>query len=96
MDPCFDDERTLTDLLKFAPNLEEASKLKAYRDVPSEEINKLSEPDQFALQMLQIPQFKQRIECMLFKASFWEKHQQLKIVSRVYISLFFFFYLFYQ
>uniref|UniRef100_A0A672IPU2 Glutamate receptor, ionotropic, delta 2 (Grid2) interacting protein, a n=1 Tax=Salarias fasciatus TaxID=181472 RepID=A0A672IPU2_SALFA len=61
-------------LLLYAPDAEEVKKYEEYRDDPS----KLGEPDQFVLQMLSVPEFKTRLESLLFKCSLQEKTEELR------------------
>uniref|UniRef100_A0A3Q0T3E3 Grid2 interacting protein n=1 Tax=Amphilophus citrinellus TaxID=61819 RepID=A0A3Q0T3E3_AMPCI len=61
-------------LLLYAPDAEEVKKYEEYRQDPS----KLSEPDQFVLQMLSVPEYKTRLQCLLFKCSLQEKTEELK------------------
>ncbi|XP_068605917.1 delphilin [Brachionichthys hirsutus] len=61
-------------LLLYAPDAEEMKKYEEYRQDPS----KLSEPDQFVLQMLSVPEFKTRLQSLLFKCSLQEKTEELR------------------
>ncbi|XP_028310103.1 delphilin isoform X2 [Gouania willdenowi] len=61
-------------LLLYAPDAEEVKKYEQYRQDPS----KLSEPDQFVLQMLSVPEYKTRLQCLLFKYSLQEKTEELR------------------
>uniref|UniRef100_A0A3Q3BMM9 Glutamate receptor, ionotropic, delta 2 (Grid2) interacting protein, a n=1 Tax=Kryptolebias marmoratus TaxID=37003 RepID=A0A3Q3BMM9_KRYMA len=61
-------------LLLYAPDAEEVKKYEEYRDDPS----KLSEPDQFVLQMLSVPEFQTRLKSLLFKCSLQEKTEELR------------------
>uniref|UniRef100_A0A3B4GQ50 Delphilin-like n=1 Tax=Pundamilia nyererei TaxID=303518 RepID=A0A3B4GQ50_9CICH len=61
-------------LLLYAPDAEEVKKYEEYRQDPS----KLSEPDQFVLQMLSVPEYQTRLQCLLFKCSLQEKTEELK------------------
>lgn len=61
-------------LLLYAPDAEEVQKYEEYRQHPS----KLSEPDQFVLQMLSVPEYKTRLQCLLFKCSLQEKTEELR------------------
>lgn len=88
-------------LLLYAPDAEEMKKYEEYREDPS----KLSEPDQFVLQvqawhrerfypplvcgrvcviwgfvcqMLSVPEFKTRLQSLLFKCSLQEKTEELR------------------
>ncbi|XP_053194854.1 delphilin [Scomber japonicus] len=61
-------------LLLYAPDAEEVKKYEEYRENPS----KLSEPDQFVLQMLSVPEYKVRLQSLLFKCSLQEKTEELR------------------
>ncbi|XP_061892757.1 delphilin isoform X2 [Entelurus aequoreus] len=61
-------------LLLYAPDADEVKKYKEYRDDPG----KLSEPDQFVLQMLSVPEYKTRLESLHFKCSLQEKTEELR------------------
>ncbi|XP_038163654.1 delphilin isoform X2 [Cyprinodon tularosa] len=61
-------------LLLYAPDAEEVKKYKDYREDPS----KLSEPDQFMLQMLSVPEYNTRLQSLLFKCSLQEKTEELR------------------
>uniref|UniRef100_M4AKX7 Grid2 interacting protein n=1 Tax=Xiphophorus maculatus TaxID=8083 RepID=M4AKX7_XIPMA len=61
-------------LLLYAPDVEEVKKYEAYREDPS----KLSEPDQFMLQMLSVPEYNTRLQSLLFKCSLQEKTEELR------------------
>ncbi|SAM01118.1 hypothetical protein [Absidia glauca] len=77
MDNYFDDEQILSNLLKFLPTPEETGKLATYTNASPGELLDLSPPDKFCLEMMKIPRLKERIENMLFRATFWERYQQL-------------------
>ncbi|CAO3610251.1 unnamed protein product [Mucor fragilis] len=70
------EEHVLENLIRFAPAMEEVGKLKRY--VESSDVAKLSLPDKLSLEMMKIPQFKQRAECLLFKTTFWDTICQLE------------------
>uniref|UniRef100_A0A3P8SSE3 Grid2 interacting protein n=1 Tax=Amphiprion percula TaxID=161767 RepID=A0A3P8SSE3_AMPPE len=61
-------------LLLYAPDAEEVKKYEEYRQDPS----KLSEPDQFVLQMLSVPEYQTRLQSFLFKCSLQEKTEELR------------------
>ncbi|XP_061701064.1 delphilin isoform X2 [Syngnathoides biaculeatus] len=61
-------------LLLYAPDAEEVKKYQEYAGDPGE----LSEPDQFVLQMLSVPEYKTRLESLLFKCSLQEKTEELR------------------
>jgi hypothetical protein len=70
------EEHVLENLIKFAPDLEEIGKFKAYKG----DKTKLSQPDQLVLHMMSIPQYKQRVTCLLFKTTFWDRIEQMEKV----------------
>ncbi|CAO3596021.1 unnamed protein product [Absidia cylindrospora] len=78
MDDDLNDEELLMALLKFAPTKDEIKNLTPYLNAPSEQVLALSPPDQFCLQMMTIPRFTERLECMVFRASFKDKYQRLR------------------
>uniref|UniRef100_A0A3Q3QDQ3 Glutamate receptor, ionotropic, delta 2 (Grid2) interacting protein, a n=1 Tax=Monopterus albus TaxID=43700 RepID=A0A3Q3QDQ3_MONAL len=61
-------------LLLYAPDAEEVKKYEEYR----QDCSKLSEPDQFVLQMISVPEYKMRLQSLLFKGSLQEKTEELK------------------
>lgn len=61
-------------LLLYAPDAGEVKKYEEYRQDPS----KLSEPDQFVLQMLSVPEYQTRLQSLLFKCSLQEKTEELR------------------
>lgn len=75
------EEHVLENLIRFAPAMEEVGKLKRY--VESSDVAKLSLPDKLSLEMMKIPQFKQRAECLLFKTTFWDTICQLEKVRYI-------------
>ncbi|XP_075421794.1 delphilin isoform X3 [Ascaphus truei] len=62
-------------LLLYAPDEEERKHFQAYAGSPS----KLSEPDQFALQMLSVPEYKMRLRSLLFKSTLQEKTEEIRV-----------------
>ncbi|ORZ09817.1 formin homology 2 domain-domain-containing protein [Absidia repens] len=78
MDDDLNDEELLMALLKFAPTKDEIKNLTPYVNAPSEQVLALSLPDQFCLQMMTIPRFTERLECMIFRASFKDRLQRLR------------------
>ncbi|XP_028841691.1 delphilin isoform X2 [Denticeps clupeoides] len=61
-------------LLLYAPDEEEVKQYEMYRDDPS----KLSEPDQFVLQMLLVPEYKTRLRSLHFKTTLPEKTDEMR------------------
>uniref|UniRef100_A0A8C6ZLE6 Grid2 interacting protein n=1 Tax=Nothoprocta perdicaria TaxID=30464 RepID=A0A8C6ZLE6_NOTPE len=61
-------------LLLYAPDGEEVQRYQNYKDNPS----KLSEPDQFVLQMLSVPEYKIRLRSLHFKSTLQEKTEEIK------------------
>ncbi|XP_062820768.1 delphilin [Anolis carolinensis] len=60
-------------LLLYAPDAEEVQRYHSYQGNPS----KLSEPDQFVLQMLLVPEYQTRLRSLHFKASLPEKTEEM-------------------
>uniref|UniRef100_A0A8C8S0S1 Grid2 interacting protein n=1 Tax=Pelusios castaneus TaxID=367368 RepID=A0A8C8S0S1_9SAUR len=61
-------------LLLFAPDAEEVQQYQNFQDNPS----KLSEPDQFVLQMLSVPEYKTRLRSLYCKTTLQEKAEEIK------------------
>lgn len=61
-------------LLLYAPDEDETQRYQQYQDSPS----KLSEPDQFVLQMLSVPEYKMRLRSLYFKTTLQEKMEEIK------------------
>uniref|UniRef100_A0A671M2P5 Glutamate receptor, ionotropic, delta 2 (Grid2) interacting protein, a n=1 Tax=Sinocyclocheilus anshuiensis TaxID=1608454 RepID=A0A671M2P5_9TELE len=61
-------------LLLYAPDNDEVRQYEQYRDDPS----KLSEPDQFVLQMLFVPEYKTRLKSLHFKTMLQEKTEEMR------------------
>ncbi|KAF5901858.1 delphilin-like isoform X1, partial [Clarias magur] len=61
-------------LLLYAPDDEEVKRYEQYTDDP----NKLSEPDQFVLQMLSVPEYKTRLKSLHFKSMLQEKTEEMR------------------
>uniref|UniRef100_A0A8C5QT10 Grid2 interacting protein n=1 Tax=Leptobrachium leishanense TaxID=445787 RepID=A0A8C5QT10_9ANUR len=61
-------------LLLFAPGEEERKRFQEYGGSPS----KLSAPDQFALHMLSVPEYKVRLRSLLFKSTLQEKTEEIR------------------
>ncbi|XP_073684789.1 delphilin isoform X3 [Garra rufa] len=61
-------------LLLYAPDDEEVKQFQHYDQDPS----KLSEPDQFVLQMLLVPEYKTRLRSLLFKTTVQEKTEEMR------------------
>ncbi|KAL4624541.1 delphilin-like [Arapaima gigas] len=62
-------------LLLYAPDEDEVKQYGQYSHDPS----KLSEPDQFVLQMLSVPDYKMRLRSLHFKTTLQEKTEEMKI-----------------
>ncbi|KAI9020716.1 hypothetical protein CLU79DRAFT_755176 [Phycomyces nitens] len=77
MDFYFEDEQVLSNLLRFLPTPEETGKLAPYVTAPLAELIDLSPPDKFCLEMMKIDRLKERLECMLFRSTFWDRYHQL-------------------
>ncbi|XP_010144801.1 PREDICTED: delphilin-like [Eurypyga helias] len=61
-------------LLLYAPDREEVQRFQSYKENPG----KLSEPDQFVLQMLSVPEYKIRLRSLHFKTTLQEKTEEIK------------------
>uniref|UniRef100_A0A3B4DPZ8 Glutamate receptor, ionotropic, delta 2 (Grid2) interacting protein, a n=1 Tax=Pygocentrus nattereri TaxID=42514 RepID=A0A3B4DPZ8_PYGNA len=61
-------------LLLYAPDDEEVKQFQQYDQDPS----KLSEPDQFVLQMLLVPEYKTRLRSLFFKTTLQEKTEEMR------------------
>ncbi|XP_051958835.1 delphilin isoform X4 [Xyrauchen texanus] len=61
-------------LLLYAPDDEEVKQFQHYDQDPA----KLSEPDQFVLQMLLVPEYKTRLRSLLFKTTLQEKTEEMR------------------
>uniref|UniRef100_A0A671RCX1 Delphilin-like n=1 Tax=Sinocyclocheilus anshuiensis TaxID=1608454 RepID=A0A671RCX1_9TELE len=61
-------------LLLYAPDDEEVKQFQHYNQDPA----KLSEPDQFVLQMLLVPEYKTRLRSLLFKTTVQEKTEEMR------------------
>ncbi|XP_051988708.1 delphilin-like [Xyrauchen texanus] len=61
-------------LLLYAPDDDEVRQYEQYRDDP----RKLSEPDQFVLQMLSVPEYKTRLKSLHFKTTLQEKTEEMR------------------
>ncbi|XP_056325881.1 delphilin isoform X2 [Danio aesculapii] len=61
-------------LLLYAPDDEEVKQFQHYDQDPA----KLSEPDQFVLQMLLVPEYKTRLRSLLFKTTVQEKTEEMR------------------
>lgn len=75
-------ENVLMNLQATVPTPEEQGKLSVFvKSASDEDLEALSAPDTFCVEMLKIDRYKERVENMLFRATFAEKHQQLSRVS---------------
>ncbi|NWR79486.1 GRD2I protein, partial [Centropus unirufus] len=61
-------------LLLYAPDEKEVQRFQSYKENPG----KLSEADQFVLQMLSVPEYKIRLRSLHFKTTLQEKTEELK------------------
>ncbi|XP_074170049.1 delphilin isoform X3 [Rhinolophus sinicus] len=64
----------LAQLLLFAPDADEELRYQAFREAPG----RLSEPDQFVLQMLSVPEYKTRLRSLHFQATLQEKTEEIR------------------
>ncbi|XP_077980007.1 delphilin-like [Glandiceps talaboti] len=65
----------LQQLHSFSPSKEEIAKLK---EVKPAEKSYLSKADQFALELITVPQFKVRLQGLIFKSNFSDKYIEIK------------------
>ncbi|KAI8065831.1 formin homology 2 domain-containing protein [Gongronella butleri] len=77
MDASLNNPAILTSLLPMLPSQDEERKLADYLQKPQEERAKLSIADQFCLMTLTIPRFKDRLKCMIYRATFDEISQDV-------------------
>ncbi|KAI9476486.1 MAG: hypothetical protein EXX96DRAFT_485807 [Benjaminiella poitrasii] len=85
-------ENLLVNLQANVPTAEEQGKLSVFvKSASEEELEQLSKPDTFCVEMMKIDRYKERVDNMLFRATFADKHQQLsqnmKSVLEASISL---------
>ncbi|KAB1263428.1 Delphilin [Camelus dromedarius] len=64
----------LAQLLLFAPDADEEQRYQAFLEAPG----RLSEPDQFVLQMLSVPEYKTRLRSLHFQATLQEKTEEIR------------------
>ncbi|KAM5229197.1 delphilin isoform 2-T2 [Ctenodactylus gundi] len=64
----------LAQLLLFAPDADEEQRYQAFREAPG----RLSEPDQFVLQMLSVPEYKTRLRSLHFQATLQERTEEIR------------------
>ncbi|XP_063076974.1 delphilin [Engraulis encrasicolus] len=62
-------------LLLYAPDDEEVKQYRHYQ--LTQDLSRLSEPDQFVLQMLAVPEYKTRLRSLHFKSTLQEKVEEL-------------------
>ncbi|KAI8353613.1 armadillo-type protein [Choanephora cucurbitarum] len=68
----------LNNMQANAPTADEQGKLSVFvKSASEEDLENLSKPDAFCVEMMKISRFKERIDLMLFRNTFDEKHQQL-------------------
>ncbi|KAI8095753.1 hypothetical protein BDF21DRAFT_374116 [Thamnidium elegans] len=71
-------ENLLGNLQVNIPTAEEQGKLSVFvKSASDEDLEQLSKPDTFCCEMMKIDRYKERVDNMLFRATFAEKHQQL-------------------
>ncbi|KAI9254347.1 hypothetical protein EDC94DRAFT_618559 [Helicostylum pulchrum] len=71
-------ENLLSNLQVNIPTAEEQGKLSVFvKSASDEDLEQLSKPDTFCYEMMKIDRYKERVDNMLFRATFAEKHQQL-------------------
>ncbi|ORX57073.1 actin-binding FH2 [Hesseltinella vesiculosa] len=78
VDDQFCTENVLSNLQANVPTAEEMGKLSVFvKSASPEELARLSKPDRFCAEMMQIERYKERLENMVFRSTFYEKHKQL-------------------
>ncbi|KAI8972343.1 hypothetical protein BDB01DRAFT_810325 [Pilobolus umbonatus] len=91
LDPFFLDEQVILNLIKYLPTEEERQQLARFDHASLEDIERLGVPEKFCLQMMKVKRLKERLECMLFKATFWERytllHKQMTSVYNASLAL---------
>ncbi|KAG1453587.1 hypothetical protein G6F56_007531 [Rhizopus delemar] len=71
-------ENLLINLQQYAPTAEEQGRLSVFvKSASDEELEQLSPPDTFCVEMMKIDRYKERIDNMLFRATFPERQQRL-------------------
>ncbi|KAG0169559.1 hypothetical protein DFQ28_004162 [Apophysomyces sp. BC1034] len=71
-------ENLLTNLQANVPTAEEMGKLSVFvKSASEDDLENLSRPDTFCVEMMKIDRYKERVDNMLFRVTFWDKHQQL-------------------
>ncbi|KAG1310055.1 hypothetical protein G6F64_004841 [Rhizopus arrhizus] len=71
-------ENFLVNLQQYAPTPEEQGRLSVFvKSASEEELEQLSAPDAFCVEMMKIDRYKERIDNMLFRATFAERQQSL-------------------
>ncbi|ORZ12691.1 hypothetical protein BCR42DRAFT_467822 [Absidia repens] len=78
MDASLCTENVLINLQLHAPTAEEMGKLSVFvKSASEDQLEQLSKPDAFCVEMMKIDRYKERIDNMLFRCTFDEKYQQL-------------------
>ncbi|CAO3596601.1 unnamed protein product [Absidia cylindrospora] len=71
-------ENVLINLQLHAPTAEEMGKLSVFvKSASEDQLEQLSKPDAFCVEMMKIDRYKERIDNMLFRCTFDERYQQL-------------------
>ncbi|CDS04805.1 hypothetical protein LRAMOSA07335 [Lichtheimia ramosa] len=71
-------ENLLKSMQEFAPTPDETGKLNVFvKSASEEDLERLSKPDTFCYEVMKIDRYKERVDNMLFRVTFNEKHQQL-------------------
>ncbi|CEJ03597.1 hypothetical protein RMCBS344292_17576 [Rhizopus microsporus] len=71
-------ESLLVNLQQYVPTPEEQGKLSVFvKSASEEELEQLSKPDAFCVEMMKIDRYKERVDNLLFRTMFNERHQRL-------------------
>ncbi|KAI8337692.1 hypothetical protein BC941DRAFT_352320 [Chlamydoabsidia padenii] len=71
-------ENVLTNLQLNVPTAEEMGKLSVFvKSASEDQLEQLSKPDTFCVEMMKIDRYKERVDNMLFRCTFNDKYQQL-------------------
>ncbi|CAO3595395.1 unnamed protein product [Absidia cylindrospora] len=78
IDDVFCTENVLTNLQSNVPTAEEMGKLSVFvKSASEDQLEQLSKPDTFCVEMMKIDRYKERVDNMLFRCTFNDKYKQL-------------------
>ncbi|ORZ05858.1 hypothetical protein BCR42DRAFT_427913 [Absidia repens] len=78
IDDVFCTENVLINLQSNVPTAEEMGKLSVFvKSASEEQLEQLSKPDTFCVEMMKIDRYKERVDNMLFRCTFNERYKQL-------------------